>query len=62
MTEKLSFEDLKKKASFSSMSYPEDLIATYKGAKIVKDERGFTSRDEVDQFLAYAFDEIKFVK
>jgi hypothetical protein len=45
-------ETLREKASYSNIVDKEDIKEVYKGFNIVEDNRGFTSHEQVDEFIA----------
>ena len=45
-------ETLREKASYSNIVDKEDVKEVYKGFNIVEDNRGFTSKEQIDEFIA----------
>ena len=50
-------ETLREKASYSNIVDKEDVKEVYKGFNIVEDNRGFTSHEQVDKFIAESLKE-----
>lgn len=44
-------ETLREKASYSNIVDKEDVKEVYKGFNIVEDNRGFTSKEQIDEFI-----------
>lgn len=47
----MTLEVLKSKAAFSNVVTEDQVIERYKGLAIVKSEKGFNSKDEIDQYI-----------
>lgn len=47
----MTLEILKSKAAFSNVVTEDQVIERYKGLAIVKSEKGFTSKEEIDQYI-----------
>lgn len=50
-------ETLREKASYSNIVDKEDVKEVYKNFNIVDDNRGFTTREQVDEFLTKSLEE-----
>jgi hypothetical protein len=44
-------ETLREKATYSNIVDKEDVKEVYKGFNIVEDNRGFTSKEQIDEFI-----------
>ena len=47
----MTLEILKSKAAFSNVVTEDQVIERYKGLAIIKSEKGFTSKEEIDQYV-----------
>jgi hypothetical protein len=49
--DRMTLEILKSKAAFSNVVTEDQVIERYKGLAIVKSEKGFNSKEEIDQYV-----------
>jgi hypothetical protein len=49
--DRMTLEILKSKAAFSNVVTEDQVIERYKGLAIVKSEKGFNSKEEIDQYI-----------
>ena len=47
----MTLEILKSKAAFSNVVTEDQVIERYKGLSIVESEKGFNSKEEIDQYV-----------